>query len=161
MDARLAPLAAQFDLNAALVRRGLARLADDQWLARPVPGGNPAAFLAAHVLEARAFVTGMLGGDPRHPWTDTLAAARTVDDLGPRPSPSEIAEAFDLISERLARRLADADPGLLAAAADPELPTGDRTVLGAVAFFSFHESYHVGQLAQLLRALGLGSLTAG
>jgi len=161
MDPRVAPLAAQFDVNATLFRRGLGRLEEDDWLARPVPGGNPAAFLAAHIVEARAFLVGLLGGDPRHAWTDTLAAARTADDLGPRPAAPEIAEAFDLVTGRLARCLADAGPELLATEAGPELPTGDRTVLGAVAFFSFHESYHLGQLAQLLRALGRGSLTAG
>ena len=161
MDPRLRPIAAQLDLNASLFRRGLARLEVEDWLARPVAGGNPAAFLAAHVLEARAFVTGLLGGDPRHAWTDTLAAARTADDHGPRPSAPEVAEAFDLVSARLVRCLSDAGQEILAADAGQELPTGDRTVLGAVAFFSLHESYHVGQLAQLLRALGRGSLTAG
>jgi uncharacterized damage-inducible protein DinB len=161
VDPRVAPLAAQLDVSATLFRRGLARLEEGDWLARPVPGGNPAAFLAAHVLEARAFLVGLLGGDPRHAWTDTLAAARTADDLGSRPTATEIAQAFDVVTGRLARCLADAGPEALAADAGRELPGGDRTVLGAVAFFSFHESYHVGQLAQLLRALGRGSLTAG
>ena len=38
-------------------------------------------------------------------------------------------------------------------------PTGDESVLGAISFLAFHESYHVGQIALLHRAVGRGSLS--
>jgi uncharacterized damage-inducible protein DinB len=159
MDARIRPLASQLGLNASLIRRALELLRTDDWLRRPVAEGSNAAFVAAHLLEARASLVRILGGDPLHAWSATLEQARSVEDLGARPSPAEVAEAFDLITARLEERLSAATEEDLEAPSGHDFPTGDGTVLGAAAFLSLHESYHVGQLALLVRALGRGSLT--
>ena len=69
-----------------------------------------------------------------------------------------IASQFRLNAE-LDERLEAVEGAALAAPAGMSFPTGDDTVLGALAFLSFYESYHVGQMAMLHRALGRGSLS--
>ena len=159
MDSRVAPLALQFRLNTDFVRRALVGLQPEQAGVRAADGVSPIGFLVAHLIDARAYLTGILGGDPIHPWKDVFDAAAGWDDMKPKPSPDELLETFELVSARLYERLDGVSGGRLEQASGASFPGGDATVLGAISFLAFHDSYHVGQLAVLHRALGRGSLS--
>ena len=159
MDPRVGPIASQLRTNEGLVRRALEGLDLETAMRRPVAGANPLAFIAVHVVDARAHLVGILGGDATHPLSAPFAAAERFEDLDPVPAPSQLVQTFDLLSARLEERLKDTDRAALEAPSGMSFPTGDDTVLGALAFLSFHESYHVGQMSMLQRALGRGSLS--
>ena len=159
MDPRVGPIASQLRTNAELFRRALQGLEPEPAMRRPVAGANPLAYIAVHVVDARAHLLGLLGGDSGHPLSGPFGAAEDFEDLDPVPPPSLLMESFDLLSTRLEDRLKDIDREALDAPSGMSFPTGDDTVLGALAFLSFHETYHVGQISMLQRALGRGSLS--
>jgi len=159
MDQRVSPLASQFSMNASMMRRALDGLDAGTAARRPVEDGNPLAFLAVHVVDARAFLVGILGGDAGHEWSEIFAAAREFEDLDAVPTPQQLLTTFDILSARLDARLESIDAESLNQPSGESFPTGDESVLGAISFLAFHESYHVGQIGLLHRAVGRGSLS--
>jgi uncharacterized damage-inducible protein DinB len=142
-----------------MVRRALEGLDVETAARRPVENVNPLAFLAVHVVDARAYLVGILGGDASHDWSEIFAAAPRFEDVDPMPAPGQLLEAFDILSARLETRLDSFDAESLDQPSGESFPTGDESVLGAISFLAFHESYHVGQIALLHRAVGRGSLS--
>ena len=159
MDPRVLALASQLRLNATMVRRALDGLDAETAARRPVENVNPLAFLAVHVVDARAYLIGILGGDASHDWSEEFAAAQRFEDIDPMPTPEQLLETFGILSARLEARLDSIDAESLDQPSGESFPTGDESVLGAIAFLAFHESYHVGQIALLHRAVGRGSLS--
>jgi uncharacterized damage-inducible protein DinB len=159
MDPRVLPLASQFRLNETLIRRALAGLDPETAARRPIENGNPLAFLAAHIVDARAYLIGILGGAASHEWSEVFAAASRFEDMDPVPAPQQLQTTLDVLSGRLHDRLESIDVESLDQPSGQSFPTDDDSVLGAISFLAFHESYHVGQIAMLHRALGRGSLS--
>ena len=159
MDPRVLPLASQLRLNATMVRRALEGLDVETAARRPVENVNPLAFVAVHVVDARAYLLGILGGDASHDWSEMFAAASGIEDMDPVPTPQQLLETYDILSARLEARLVSLDAESLDQPSGESFPTGDESVLGAISFLAFHESYHVGQIALLHRAVGRGSLS--
>lgn len=54
--------------------------------------------------------------------------------------------------------MAEATDMQLAAPAPRALPIADKSVLGALTFLTYHEGYHLGQIALLRKALGVTRL---
>ncbi len=71
-----------------------------------------------------------------------------------------VAAAWRGVGERIAARLPLLTPAQLDAPAPGSFPGGDPSVLGALAFLSLHESYHLGQLGYLRRLLGREGVVA-
>ena len=159
LDPRVSPVASQLSTNATLVRRALDGLDAQTAARRPVESGNSLAFLLVHVVDARAYLVGLLGGDASHDWSEMFAAARGIEDMDPVPTPQQLLATFDILSARLEARLGALDAEALDRPSGVSFPTGDESVLGAISFLAFHESYHVGQMALLHRAVGRGSLS--
>lgn len=159
MDPRVQPLALQLHLNETLIRRALDGLDPETAAQRPIENGNSLAFLATHIVDARAYLIGILGGDASHEWSEEFASARGIEDMNPVPTPQQLLATFDLLSARLEARMDSIDAESLAQSSGKSFPTGDDSVLGAISFLAFHESYHVGQIALLHRAVGRGSLS--
>jgi uncharacterized damage-inducible protein DinB len=159
MDPRVSPLASQLQLNATLVRRALDGLDVETAARHPIANVNSLAFLAVHVVDARAYLIGLLGGDASHDWSEIFAAARGIEEMSTIPTPQQLLETFDILSARLEARLDSIDPLTLDQPSGASFPTGDESVLGAISFLAYHEGYHVGQMALLHRAVGRGSLS--
>jgi uncharacterized damage-inducible protein DinB len=159
MDPRVLPLASQLRLNASMVRRALGGLEVETAARRPVANVNSLAFVAVHVVDARAYLLGILGADASHDWSEVFAAAQRFEDIDSMPTPEQLLETFDILSARLEARLVSFDAESLNQPSGESFPTGDESILGAISFLAFHESYHVGQIALLHRAVGRGSLS--
>jgi len=140
---RVSPLASQLSTNATLVRRALDGLDAQTAARRPIENGNSLAFLVAHVVDARAYLLGILGGDASHDWSEAFAAARGIEEMNPVPTPQQLLATFDILSARLESRLEVLDAEALNRPSGESFPTGDET----------------GQMALLHRALGRGSLS--
>jgi len=61
---------------------------------------------------------------------------------------------FATVGGRIVERMRALGPDEAEAGCGREFPNGARTVAGAAHFLSFHESYHIGQIGMLARALG-------
>jgi len=115
---------------------------------------NHMAFVACHLVDARFYLGTYLGLGLENPLRDRLEGVRTIDELQDCPRLDEIRWAWRYVSEKLAARfqvLSDEDlipDGL------QTFPIADKSVLGGIAFLLQHDSYHVGQLGFLRKALG-------
>lgn len=154
MNPRIAPLFEILVLNTRLFENALAGVDDASVGERPA-GANSLGFVACHLLDARAFLAGMLGIEYEMPYRDLLDGARGIDDLPSLPPVDGLRAAWRDVSDRLIRDFPALKESKLADRAAHGFPVDDRTVLGGIAFLLQHESFHIGQLALLRRQVGL------
>jgi uncharacterized damage-inducible protein DinB len=160
IDPRVAPLTEILRLNTKLFRNCLDGVTDEKAAMRPSASTNSAAFVAAHVAEARFFLLDMLGAKQASPLGAYLAGARGIDDVKQLPSVAELQRAWTAASHALRDRLDTITAAELdASTACPfPLPISDATALSLLTFFVQHDSYHIGQLALLRKHAGLPAM---
>lgn len=161
MDPRAAPLASLLRLNTHLLLNCVEGLTDAQATARVLPSTNSIAFLVAHLIDARHTLLALLGGIAENPLATVLSDARSIDDVAMLPPLTELRDAWHAVDEALAIRLPELSASVLDEPAPQPYPGDDPSLLGALAFLVQHDSYHVGQLALLRRALGLPAMRYG
>jgi len=154
-----APIAFVFATNSALVVRAFDGLADDRLWHRPTPENNPALWLAGHIVHVRAGMLRLLGDSVETGWGDLFARGAALDDPAKYPGKADVLGVHEEVGQRIMARLATLTAADLAreATAGPK-PPGVKTVGDQLGFFALHDSYHVGQLSYLRKALGLPGL---
>ncbi len=150
-----------FQLNERLVTNCLDGMDDETAQKRFAPSTNNAAFLALHLVDARHYVLGLLGVESEHPFGSEYDEARGVDDVERFPTVAELRDAWQTVAGKLASALEEAAEEQLTADAPVGFPVADKSLAGGLAFLAQHESYHVGQLALLRKAHGLGAMSYG
>jgi uncharacterized damage-inducible protein DinB len=154
MEAALAPLAEIFALDTDLLLNSITGVSEAHAAERVLPGTNSLAFLVAHAIDARHFVAALLGRPGANPLGERLRDATGIDDVVALPPLADLRELWLEASRHLEVALEAASAEGLRAGSEQKFPVADRTLLGTVAFLAHHESYHVGQLALLRKALG-------
>ena len=122
---------------------------------------NSAAFVAAHLVDSRAWTARMLGVDLPAPFGGSVAYGSAMDDLAEVPTLDSAREEWLAVSTVLESRLAALTPADLTSPASQRFPIDDPTTGGALTFLLHHEAYHLGQLALLRRAVGLPAMRYG
>ena len=148
----LAPLAA---LHTRLFLNCLDGMDDSAAVVRIEGRTNSAAFVAAHLVESRAWTVRTLGVDVPSPFGGVIPYGTSIEDLAELPSLAAIRAEWGEISSVLEARLAALTPEALAAPSSHRFPVDDTTLSGTLAFLLHHEAYHIGQLSLLRRAAGL------
>jgi len=161
MDPRLRPLVSILEVNTRLFKNCLRDVDDPQALARIDGRTNHLSFLACHLVGARAYLAGALGGNGSDPFAELTSDARTIDEVPRFPSVAELLEAWTVVTARLMDPMTRLGPVELEAKAPASFPIDDPTVLGMLAFLMQHDAYHVGQMALLRKHLGLGAMEYG
>lgn len=157
MDPRVVALADILRLNTKLFRNCLDGLTDEQAVVRPSATTNSAAFIAAHVADARFFLLKVLGDERSSPLAPYLENARGIDDVAQCPPLAETRAAWTAASHAIRDRLEVLTAADLDAGVSMRFP-GQQTVLGILTFLVQHDSYHVGQLALLRKYAGLPAM---
>lgn len=157
MDARLPALHEILKLNTRLFRNVLEGVDDEMADGKPVPEASSAIFIACHLMEARYALAGGLGSEMVAPYRDLLDVT-DVADIQEYPPLAGVMAAWEEVSAELARLLPEATEEVLGASPPYPFPVDDKTILGGIAFLLEHESYHIGQLSILRRALGLEAM---
>ena len=119
---------------------------------------NHIAFLVCHLVDARYFLSRLLGSDAECPFKEQLDKVRSVDDMREVPALADLRAAWATATALLSERFAEISDAELLEPSGQKFPNEDRTRLGAVAFLLQHEAYHIGQVALLRKALGLGPM---
>ena len=158
MNGQVAPLNEMLKLSTRLFINALEGVDDDAARVRPTSDTNNMAFVALHVLDARAYLARFLGLDLRHPFTG-LEEVNTIDDMADYPTVEDILSSWREVSELLHERLPALSSEDIAKESPQEFPVEDSSVLGGLAFLVLHESFHIGQLAFLRKYLGLSSMS--
>jgi uncharacterized damage-inducible protein DinB len=159
MDARIALHAQLLDANVHLARKAVAGLSDEELWRRPGERSNSVGWLLGHIVATRYGMVALLGGNMEKPsWTAAFQRGQTYDRPTDGPGIDELVEALGRTGAAIRDTLEKASDEQLSAVSPFKFPIPDDTVRGAVAFFGFHETYHVGQLAYLRKWLGYEGL---
>lgn len=117
---------------------------------------NPILWLAGHLLNSRKYLLELLGEKQELPYEAMFRAK--YDPTATYPSMDEIKKAWVSISDALFAKMEQATDEQYAQPVDWNLPNGDKTVRGAFLFYSYHEGWHMGQVAYARKAMGMEGL---
>jgi uncharacterized damage-inducible protein DinB len=159
MDPILASYANLYAVNSFLVNKALDGLSDEQVWTRPGDRSNSIGWILGHLTWARLGLLRMLGGENVPvPGGKIFERGAELADRSAYPATADLVAALREITARLKARMEAVDDATLSAPSPRDFPTPDKSVRGAVAFLCFHESYHVGQIAYVVKFLGKDGL---
>jgi hypothetical protein len=153
MDPVLAACTTMMGTNEHLLGKAVEGLTpEDGW---KHPGdANPIHWIAGHVTIYRHSLLAALGVGSELPWAAPFKRLTQPDSSAEVPPLPEILAALSAAGPRLAARYAELSDADLSAPAPFKLPTPDPSLRGMIAFFAYHESYHLGQIAYVRKWIG-------
>jgi uncharacterized protein YndB with AHSA1/START domain len=149
------PIAFIFAFNDSLAARSFQGVAEADLWRRPTPETNAMLWIFAHMAAVRVRLLNLLGDDYDPGWGDAFGRGAQVQDASAYPSRERINEVSGEVNARLFAKLATLTDADLSQEAKGPVPPGVQTVVDRLAFLAMHDSYHVGQLAYVRKALGL------
>lgn len=152
-----APILLQFSMNNTLIARGLEGLSDDDLWHQMESRGNPIAWVVGHVTETRAQMLRALGAPASLGWGGRFKRGSARIDRAEYPERDDIAAQFLASRDLVVSALQGLTPERLTEPT-PVSVGGAKTVADLVAFFAFHEAYHVGQIGFIRKNLGHSAL---
>lgn len=154
-----APLALIFAANAALLNKAFDGVGDDQLWHRPSSENNPILWIAGHMVGTRALIMQILGDPVDTGWGSLFGRGAVIGEEATYPSKDDVLRQHSAIGDRLQAKLRSLTTDQLNAVATvgPK-PAGVTTVGEQLGFFALHDSYHLGQLGYIRKALGLSGL---
>jgi uncharacterized damage-inducible protein DinB len=149
---------AQMMINERLLKRGLADLAIEHMVHRPVDRGNSIHWIVGHITRSRFNFAKALGIEIENPLGESFVRGTPALDDDEYPDMKEVIAAWEMATEKLMARMESITEAELKAAASFQLPTPDQTLVGLATFIAFHETYHVGQISFVKKLFGLDGL---
>ena len=149
------PLALILATNDSLVERSFGGVPDGDLWKRPLPQSNPMLWIFGHMVNTRAQLLKILGEQIDPGWGDAFSRGAELEDAAAYPSHDRIAEAARDVNTRLYATLNGLTEADLAKPATRAFTPAVLTIGDQIAFLTMHDTYHVGQLAYVRKALGL------
>jgi DinB superfamily len=151
-------LSIEFQFTGGAFLRNMKDITHAESLERPIPDANCANWIVGHLVSSRNQILSLLGLPPvrsqeemTHYVRGSAPLTEPADAIDLRELLSDFAKAQDRIVEALSRIRPEQLAAPLPADANPFRLDNTAEMLVGLAF---HESYHVGQLGILRRALG-------
>jgi len=135
---------------------GIATLDDDTARKRNADDVNPIIWIAGHLLNSRKYLLDLFGEERELPFESKFK--EKYDPSVDYPSMAELKEAWVGISDELFARMEEASDDHFTKQIDWNLPNGDKTIRGAVLFYTYHEGWHLGQIAYARKGMGMEGL---
>ncbi len=156
METGFSHIAGMFKVNTDIINKAIADISPEHWFQKPGDNSNHLMFILGHLVVHRGKTLKTLGVNWDNPWAQLFArgAERVAD--AEYPSIDEMRAAWNQVSAELAGTLKQPNPDVLAQDAPKGPPTFDGKISGTIAFFAFHDTYHVGQVSYLRKWLGYG-----
>jgi uncharacterized damage-inducible protein DinB len=147
------------NFNTTLVQVGISDLTNEHANHRMRGGeGSSITFIVGHLASTRCGMLKALGATDQNPFAEKWGAGNEVGDASDYPDISELASDWDELGVMLADALAGITDEQALAAWPNQLPVSDPSRRGALGFFSWHESYHTGQIGLIRTELGYKAL---
>ncbi len=127
---------------------------EDVWK-RPTDKTNAMLWIFGHMAATRGRMLNALGDSFDAGLGEAFGRGAQLQDSSSYPAREKIFEASREVNARLFAKLASMGQADLAREATGPKPPSVQTVGDQIAFFALHDSYHVGQLAYVRKALGL------
>jgi uncharacterized protein YndB with AHSA1/START domain len=151
----VAPVAFILGGNDSLADRTFLGVAPDDLWKRPTPNTNGMLWIYGHMAVVRGRMLAALGEEFDPGLGDAFGRGASLQDTSTYPTREKIFEASREVNRRLFAKLAALTEADLAKPAQGPKPNFVQTVGEQIAFFALHDSYHVGQLGYVRKALGL------
>ena len=157
--AAIAPITYIFQANDGLIRQTLSDLPADALWKQPGGQGNSIMWIVGHITQTRAGLLSLLGERASTGWGELFRRGAQRQDPSAYPEPQAIKAMGIDLTNRLREKLSTITEQELAAPINPAVKLPNVYTVGdALAFFAFHEAYHVGQLGYVKKALGYASI---
>jgi len=153
-----APIAGLYQVVSQLIEKSLVDLQEEHLHARPNKQTNSIHWIFGHLIDARYEVARFLGATAEHSFGKMFCMGEEVTDPADYPSLEELQESFKKISSVLDERFKSVTEAEFGAEVENAFPGQAKTVAGCVTFLSFHEAYHVGQIALVRKFFGYENL---
>jgi uncharacterized damage-inducible protein DinB len=160
MDPVVSAFASVMAINDRLVACSLDGLTDEEAWKHPGEA-NPIHWLVGHITRYRNAIASTCGVGLDLPWASAFEMKTQPDPTHPAVSLADMRAAFTALSERLSKRFRELTAVDLSAAAPFKLRVPDQTMRGFITFMTFHEVYHVGQIAYVKKWLGYPGVVDG
>ena len=108
------------------------------------------------MLNSRKYLLDLFGEKRELPFESKFKDK--YDPLVSYPSMAEIKNAWVSISDELFASMERAGDDQFTKKIEMNIPIGDKTVRGAVLFFTYHEGWHIGQISYARRGMGMEGL---
>lgn len=147
-----------FRFNDNLMTRALDGVSDAELTTRITDQTNPILWVMAHAITTRASLLKQLGDAYETGWGARFSRGAALDLSDASLSRERVLEVHGEVGRRLQATLSTlTEEALSTSAAHLKIPMVN-TLADALAFFCLHDSYHVGQMAFIRKALGHSQL---
>ena len=145
-----------FEFNNKLYREGIFTLDDETARKRISESANPVIWLAGHLTMTRTHILELVAERIENPWYKLF---RKAYDPGVQyPPMADIKEFWNQVSDPMLVGLAQLDSKDLSRDVGYDMPHGHKTLGGVLAFWIYHEGWHLGQIAYIRKCLGMDGL---
>jgi len=143
-----------FSVSDPLVLKAVEQVKESDLFVRPMDKGNSFHWVFGHITATRYGLAQALGVKASVAWEKLFDYGVEVVDQKEYPSLGEIKTAFLDVSGKLKERFETVTDKDLEGEPPFPIPGLEKSLAGYLTFLSYHEGYHVGQLAYLLRLHG-------
>jgi uncharacterized damage-inducible protein DinB len=150
----VAPLALIFSVNDSLASRTFEKVADEDLWRRPTEKSNPMLWIFGHMVNTRAQKLKMFGEPFDTGWGDVFDRGASLGDAARYPSREAVETVSRNVNSQLYAKLGALTDADLAKPATRAPTPAVKTIADQIAFLVMHDTYHVGQLAYVRKALG-------
>ena len=150
----VAPLALIFRVNDGLAARSFESVTDEELWRRPTDKSNPMLWIFGHMVNTRAQMLKMFGESFDTGWGDVFDRGAVLHDAARYPTRETVQNVARDVNSRLYAKLSAFTDGELASPATRSFTPAVKTVTDQIAFLVMHDTYHVGQLAYVRKAIG-------
>jgi uncharacterized protein YndB with AHSA1/START domain/uncharacterized damage-inducible protein DinB len=150
----VAPLALIFSVNDSLASRTFEKMADEDLWRRPTERSNPMLWIFGHMVNTRAQMLKMFGEPFDTGWGDVFDRGASLGDAARYPTRETVQAVSHNVNSQLYAKLGALTDAELAKPATRAPTPAVQTIADQIAFLVMHDTYHVGQLAYVRKALG-------
>ena len=139
---------AQYDLQTSWLLNALENISEEESNTAFSENLNPVKWVAGHVTDARMTIHAIVSDGPINPDYKQFFGKGTSNKLDNSfPSMEQIKTDWVRISEQLKTTLQNLPDEKLLSKPPFQTAIPDETLLGLIAYFAIHESFHIGQLS--------------
>lgn len=154
MIPRIKLIAELYDVSERLALKALSEMKPDDLYSRPIDQANSFHWVFGHITASRYGLAKTLGLAESVSWEKLYDRGAELQDQTAYASIDEIKSALVHITKKLQQRFESITEQELTVEPPFSIPGTEKSIAGNLAFLSLHESYHVGQLAYILRLHG-------
>lgn len=153
---------AQYDLQTSWFLNALKNISEEESNLQFAENLNPIKWVAGHLTDARMTIFNIVSGEPiNEEYKKLFGKGTSSQSIKKNTTIEQIRVDWTTISFELKTTLQNLSDEKLLSKPPFQTSIPDETLLGLVAYFSIHESFHIGQLSIYRKLIGKEALTMG